>query len=323
TWWFTSRQRAINAVKNLYGKRVLITGASKGIGEQLAYEYARHGARIVITARTASLLEQVAERCRSLLPTPREGSDVKPEIHVLLFDATSKKSCQDLIHQTAQILGGLDILVLNHIGGHKWGAVETPLTLKSPDPTSPKTAEYQAYLSEYDSLLRLTTECNYLSWVTLGLTALPYLLDIKKEYSPKQHRDPAQLVLVQSLSALIAPPMVHVYAASKSASKTFFDCLHHELNAAYKKFNAAQKEAGSSERHSARRVTMSSSMLGAVETEAFKEVVGKQFDDVVVSPQSSAAFIVKHGCLGTPRVSVAFSFPFLVCCRTGCRKSKP
>lgn len=41
------------------GKRVFITGASTGIGEQLAYHYARLGADIVITARRENRLKQV------------------------------------------------------------------------------------------------------------------------------------------------------------------------------------------------------------------------------------------------------------------------
>ena len=36
-----------------------MTGASTGIGEQLAYYYARFGAQIVITARREKVLEQV------------------------------------------------------------------------------------------------------------------------------------------------------------------------------------------------------------------------------------------------------------------------
>ena len=45
------------------GKRVLITGASTGIGEQLAYHYAQLGANVVITARRERRLQEV----RSLL----------------------------------------------------------------------------------------------------------------------------------------------------------------------------------------------------------------------------------------------------------------
>ena len=38
---------------------MVITGASTGIGEQLAYEYAKLGANVFITARREKLLKQV------------------------------------------------------------------------------------------------------------------------------------------------------------------------------------------------------------------------------------------------------------------------
>lgn len=45
--------------ESLRGARVVVTGASTGIGEQLAYHYARFGAQIVITARREKVLQQV------------------------------------------------------------------------------------------------------------------------------------------------------------------------------------------------------------------------------------------------------------------------
>lgn len=39
---------------------MLVTGASTGIGEQLAYHYAKSGAQIVITARREAMLQQVS-----------------------------------------------------------------------------------------------------------------------------------------------------------------------------------------------------------------------------------------------------------------------
>lgn len=47
--------------ESLSGARVLVTGASTGIGEQMAYHYARFGAQIVITARREKVLQQVSE----------------------------------------------------------------------------------------------------------------------------------------------------------------------------------------------------------------------------------------------------------------------
>ncbi|KAK3095233.1 hypothetical protein FSP39_011950 [Pinctada imbricata] len=48
----------------LKGKNVVITGASAGIGEQMAYHYARMGANVLVTARRQNILKKVVERCR-------------------------------------------------------------------------------------------------------------------------------------------------------------------------------------------------------------------------------------------------------------------
>lgn len=43
----------------LKGKRVIVTGASTGIGEQMAYHLARMGAHVLVTARTETKLQKV------------------------------------------------------------------------------------------------------------------------------------------------------------------------------------------------------------------------------------------------------------------------
>ncbi len=55
----------------LPGKHVLITGASSGIGEQLAYKYAGFGARVTLVARRVGKLEAVraAKACCTLTLT--------------------------------------------------------------------------------------------------------------------------------------------------------------------------------------------------------------------------------------------------------------
>ncbi|KAG5286191.1 hypothetical protein AALO_G00012050 [Alosa alosa] len=52
--------------ESVRGARVLVTGASMGIGEQMAYHYARLGAQLIITARRESALQKVVERCVEL-----------------------------------------------------------------------------------------------------------------------------------------------------------------------------------------------------------------------------------------------------------------
>ncbi len=62
-------------MKDFAGKVVWITGASSGIGEALAYELAKQGAQLVLSARRKELLDAVRSRCanpedhRVLIPT--------------------------------------------------------------------------------------------------------------------------------------------------------------------------------------------------------------------------------------------------------------
>ena len=46
------------------GKVVWITGASSGIGEAIAYELAKAGSKLILSARSKGDLERVAKKCR-------------------------------------------------------------------------------------------------------------------------------------------------------------------------------------------------------------------------------------------------------------------
>src|SRR3546814_1192178 len=48
--------------EELAGQVALVTGASRGIGEAIAYSLASRGAHVVITARTAGGLEELEDR---------------------------------------------------------------------------------------------------------------------------------------------------------------------------------------------------------------------------------------------------------------------
>lgn len=90
--------------ENVAGKVVLITGASSGIGEHLAYEYARRGARLAIVARREDRLHQVAEKSRRL------GS---PDVTVIPADISNLEHCKQFIDKAMNYFGRLDHLVSN------------------------------------------------------------------------------------------------------------------------------------------------------------------------------------------------------------------
>ncbi|XP_041098493.1 hydroxysteroid 11-beta-dehydrogenase 1-like protein isoform X2 [Polyodon spathula] len=92
---------------SLKGARVLVTGASTGIGEQMAYHYARFGAQIVLTARRGAVLEQVVKKCLKL------GAE---KALYIAADMAVPTDPDRVLKFAAKSLGGLDYLVLNHIG---------------------------------------------------------------------------------------------------------------------------------------------------------------------------------------------------------------
>ena len=58
---------------DLTGKVAIVTGASKGIGEAIAYDLAKAGAKVVISSRKQEAVDEVAERFRSEADTAKDS----------------------------------------------------------------------------------------------------------------------------------------------------------------------------------------------------------------------------------------------------------
>jgi short-subunit dehydrogenase len=105
-----SHSEACDAMtRSLQGRRVLITGASSGIGRSLAQQLAQAGSRLVLAARSADNLHELA------------GTLSLPKDHVLVLptDVTSEQDRQNLLEQIVLHFGGLDVLV-NNAGIASW-----------------------------------------------------------------------------------------------------------------------------------------------------------------------------------------------------------
>ena len=88
---------------DLRGKRVVLTGASSGIGEAAAELFADQGATVVVVARRQDLLESVAQRI-----TARGGS-----AFALPCNLSDLAAVDDLVKTVEDRIGGVDILVNN------------------------------------------------------------------------------------------------------------------------------------------------------------------------------------------------------------------
>lgn len=86
----------------LTGRVALITGASKGIGEGIAKAFAKHGAKLILAARSQAT-EELAEQLR------REGA----EVMALSMDVTKRESIKEGVKKAIEQFGKIDVLVNN------------------------------------------------------------------------------------------------------------------------------------------------------------------------------------------------------------------
>ena len=122
------------------GQRVLVTGASSGIGAAIARDLAGAGATVGLCARRTSLLHEVLRDCRRSAPGSMAWT----------VDLTELDGLDSFIRRVEAELGGIDVLVNN--AGVSLGGDATTLPF-----------------SELETQLCI----NYLSPVRLTLAALP------------------------------------------------------------------------------------------------------------------------------------------------------
>jgi short-subunit dehydrogenase len=91
--------------------RIILTGASAGIGRALALEYARRGAQLVLVARREELLRQLAG----------EVGSAGGEAAVLAVDITGPGASERIVALAHEKFGGIDLVVMNAgMGAPTW-----------------------------------------------------------------------------------------------------------------------------------------------------------------------------------------------------------
>jgi NAD(P)-dependent dehydrogenase (short-subunit alcohol dehydrogenase family) len=163
-------------------KTVMVTGAARGIGAELAQRLAARGAKIVAVGLEPERLEATARLC-------------SPDALAIEADVTDLDALQGAVARAVERFGGLDVLVAN--AGIAGGA-----TLRTVDPAA------------FDR----TIEVNLLGQFRTIRAALDELV-ARRGY----------VLSVASVAAIVAPPGLGAYAASKAGVEAMCNSLRIEV----------------------------------------------------------------------------------------------
>jgi len=171
------------------GKVIWITGASSGIGEAVAYEYAVRGAVLILSARRADALERVREACIAKGAPPTD-------VLVLPLDVTDEASRPAKTAEAKAFRGRIDMLFNNAGISQRSLCVDTDM------------ATY-----------RKLFEVDVFGQIALTKQVLPIMIEQKSGH----------LAVTASVAGKIGVAKRTGYCAAKHAMMGFFDALRTEV----------------------------------------------------------------------------------------------
>ena len=178
------------AKRTLSGMRAIVTGASAGIGRQIALRLAAAGAHCVATARREDALNSLAEEAGEI------GRKTGAKIEVVAGDITDSAVREALRSRAVSAFGGLDAVV-NNAGVGAFGRFDE---------------------GDGDRLRRIM-EVNFFAVADMTRESLPLLKEGNKSI----------IVNVGSILGHRAIPRMHEYCCSKFALRAFSESLRVEL----------------------------------------------------------------------------------------------
>lgn len=174
----------------LVKKVVWITGASSGIGEYLAYELAKAGACLILSARREQELERVKKECLTY------GTLMDDEVLVLPLDMLKYELHKPAFEEVLSRFHKVDILINNAGRSQRALWVETDL--------------------EVD---RQMLELNVLSVLSLTKVVLPHMIERKQGH----------IVCMSSIAGKMGLPGSASYSGAKHALQGWFNGLRPEV----------------------------------------------------------------------------------------------
>ena len=136
-------------MKNFKNKTVWITGASSGIGEALAEEFAKEGSRVIISSHEKEELERVREKLK----------DISTEVHIEVFNLAKPEEVKKAADNVLKKFGGIDVMMNNGGISQRALASESPLEID-----------------------RLVMEIDYFAGIILAKAVLPGMIERGEGY---------------------------------------------------------------------------------------------------------------------------------------------
>jgi short-subunit dehydrogenase len=114
SWMDLEVGRSGRMLRDLHGRNILITGASRGIGRCVAEKLALLDVKLTLAARTLTALNELADKLRVA------GATVFP----IAADVTDATQRERLVREAVEKMGGLDVLI-NNAGIASFGHFDT------------------------------------------------------------------------------------------------------------------------------------------------------------------------------------------------------
>ena len=176
-------------MNRLKGKLALITGASSGIGREIARAYAKMGANLIITSRREGKLTEIKEEIEK---------DYGVEVHILVQDVRDAANVKTGIDNLPESLKNIDILVNN--AGLAIGMTKI----------------HESEMDSFDAVV----DTNVKGLLYVSRAVIPLMLERKIQ---------DHIVNIGSTAGNAAYAGGGVYCASKSAVKTLTDGMRIDL----------------------------------------------------------------------------------------------
>ncbi|KAH9983288.1 NAD(P)-binding protein [Russula compacta] len=201
---FAKRRPCRPAVVPPAVERVLILGASSGIGRTLAHRYAERGAKICIVARKSAELDVVRSECGAI-------SGVSDSVLSICADFTRAEDMIAIREKISEKWHGLDTLIVS-AGVSALRPVLEIAGAEGPSVTQPSLDGVR----RVEDVALAAVKGNYLGPLLSAVTMIPVMRSTSASPS---------VLLISSLGAVIAAPTRAIYGSTKAASYLLYQAL--------------------------------------------------------------------------------------------------